>query len=65
MYDMAAKKQKKAQTPVRYGANLTVWIDPSIKKRLTDLVKIHTPRTTLTGMVELALTRLLNDLEQK
>lgn len=50
---------------VRYGANLTVWIDPDLKKQLVELVRTHKPKTTLTGIVEVALARYFAELKSE
>ena len=56
MMFMAPKKKPVWQ---RYGANITVWVDPTVKKAVLELVESHEPKTTLTGVVELALKEFL------
>lgn len=50
---------KKKTTPKRYGDNITVWIDSTVRKAVDHFVEGHEPKTTLTACVELALKEFL------
>ncbi len=50
---------KKKTTPQRYGANVSIWIDPEVKQALLAFVETHEPKTTLTGLIEAAVKEYL------
>lgn len=56
---MVGMAKKKTAVPQRYGENLTVWVDPLVKRALAAFVEGHEPKTTLTWTVELALKEFL------